>query len=102
MQSVALEFSNADNVMAYAMRHRYDPVGESYEAYDRTGLLGDISGLLAAMRVNVINMKTQTDLATSIAHLQFTIEIHSIDELIRLLAKLNNMPNIISAARSAS
>lgn len=37
LQSVTLEFSNADNVMAYAMRHRYDPVGETYEAYDRTG-----------------------------------------------------------------
>ena len=71
----------------------------SVEAYDRTGLLGDISGLLSAMRVNVRKVNTYTDLQSNIANLRLTIEIHNIEELVRILARLNNMPNIINTSR---
>lgn len=69
------------------------------EAYDRTGLLSDISGLLAAMRVNVISVNTVTDKDKHTADMRLTLEIHNIEELVRILARLNNMPNIINTER---
>ena len=69
------------------------------EAYDRTGLLSDISGLLAAMRVNVLNVNTHTDKDKHTADMRLTIEIHDIEELVRILARLGNMPNVINAER---
>ena len=69
------------------------------EAYDRTGLLSDISGLLAAMRVNVMSVNTITDKDKHTADMRLTLEIHNIEELVRILARLNNMPNIINTER---
>ncbi|HAB55169.1 MAG TPA: GTP diphosphokinase [Cellvibrionales bacterium] len=69
------------------------------EAYDRTGLLSDVSGLLAAMRVNVMSVNTITDKDKHTADMRLTLEIHNIEELVRILARLNNMPNIINTER---
>lgn len=49
LQSITLEFSNADGVMSFRFRNKYDPGIPGYAAYDRTGdpcelylvLLGD-------------------------------------------------------------
>ena len=75
------------------------PVEIALEAYDRTGLLGDITGLLSLMRVNVTHVNTHSDRANSIAHMRLTIEISDIEQLVRILGRLNNMPNVISAIR---
>ena len=64
-------------------KNRVYSVDISVEAYDRTGLLGDISGLLSAMRVNVRKVNTFTDLQSNIANLRLTIEIHNIEELVK-------------------
>ena len=69
------------------------------EAYDRTGLLSDISGLLASMRVNVMSVNTITNKDKHTADMRLTLEIHNIEELVRILARLNNMPNIINTER---
>ncbi len=69
------------------------------EAYDRTGLLSDITSLLSAMRVNVSNINTKINKSDNIAGMKMTVEIHDIEDLVRILARLNNMPNIINANR---
>ena len=69
------------------------------EAYDRTGLLSDITSLLSAMRVNVSNINTRINKNDHVAEMKISLEIHNIDELVRILARLNNMPNIINATR---
>ncbi len=69
------------------------------EAYDRTGLLSDISGMLALLHVNVTNLNTHSDKQTSTAIMRFTLEVRSIEDLVRVLARLNNLPNVISAER---
>lgn len=69
------------------------------QAYDRTGLLSDISGLLAAMRVNVLNVNTHSDKDKNTADMRLTVELHNIEELVRILARLDNMPNVIHAER---
>ena len=72
------------------------------EAYDRTGLLSDITGLLSAMRVNVSNINTKTFRNDHTVEMRMTLEIHNIEELMRILARINNTPNIINATRIIS
>jgi GTP pyrophosphokinase len=75
------------------------PVDVTIEAFDRTGLLGDITTLLAAMRVNVVNVNTYTDRESHTAYMKLNIEIFNFDQLVNVLGRLSNLPNVISAQR---
>ncbi len=75
------------------------PVEVAVLAYDRQGLLRDITQLLAAERINVLAMNTLSDLANNTATMRFTLEITGLGMLSELLGKLNGLPNIISASR---
>lgn len=69
------------------------------EAYDRYGLLKDITALLDNERINISAMQTISDKKKNTVDMQFTVEIRSFDELSRILSKLNQLPNIASAQR---
>ncbi|MPS47895.1 bifunctional (p)ppGpp synthetase/guanosine-3',5'-bis(diphosphate) 3'-pyrophosphohydrolase [Methylobacillus sp.] len=67
------------------------------EAYDRQGLLRDISDLFARERVNVTQVRTQS--RNNQARMSFSIEIADLDQLTRLLALLRQVPSVNSAQR---
>ncbi|MFL9710402.1 RelA/SpoT family protein [Methylobacillus sp. Pita1] len=67
------------------------------EAYDRQGLLRDISDLFARERVNVTQVKTQS--RNNQARMSFSIEIADLDQLTRLLALLHQVPSVNLAKR---
>jgi GTP pyrophosphokinase len=69
------------------------------EAYDRYGLLRDITSLLDSERINISAMQTLSDKRKNTVDMQVTAEIRSFDELSRTLTKLNQLPNIASARR---
>ena len=69
------------------------------EAYDRYGLLKDITTLLDTERINIVAMQTLSDKRKNTVDMQVTVEIRSFDELSRILTKLNQLPNIASARR---
>lgn len=75
------------------------PVDIRIEAYDRSGLLRDITTLLANEKVNVLAVQTRSDQQRSTADMQLTVEVKGIEWLSRLLAKINQLPNVISASR---
>ncbi len=75
------------------------PVDVVLVAYDRQGLLRDITQLLAVNKVNVLAMNTQTNRADSTATMRLTVEITSLQALADLLVRLNGLPNVISARR---
>jgi len=75
------------------------PVDIAILAYDRSGLLSDITALLANEKVNVLAIKTLSNPAESTAEMQLTIEVKGIDWLSRIMAKLNTLPNIINVQR---
>jgi GTP pyrophosphokinase len=75
------------------------PVDIAIEAYDRPGLLSDITVMLANEKVNVLAVKTYTDQANNMADMQLTILVKGIEYLSRLLAKINQLPNVISVSR---
>ena len=69
------------------------------EAFDRQGLLRDITALLDADRINISAMKTLSDQRKNTVDMMLTIEIKSFSELSRVLARLNQLPNVASARR---
>jgi GTP pyrophosphokinase len=75
------------------------PVELAILAYDRQGLLRDITQLLATEKINVLAMNTLSDLPSNTARMRCTVEITGLDALAELLAKLNGLPNVISATR---
>jgi len=75
------------------------PVDIRIEAYDRSGLLRDITTLLANAHIDVLAVNTQSDKEENTAVLKLTIEIGSLEALGVLLAKINRLPNVINADR---
>ncbi|MEE4660016.1 MAG: GTP diphosphokinase [Halieaceae bacterium] len=69
------------------------------EAYDRSGLLRDITELLAAARVNVLTVNTQTDRREHIATMRLRVEVRDLSSLGRLLQRIGRLSNVISAHR---
>lgn len=67
------------------------------EAYDRQGLLRDISDLFTREKINVTKANTQSKHHQ--AKMQFSIEISDLEQLGRLLALIHQVPNVITAQR---
>lgn len=72
------------------------------EAFDRHGLLRDITVLLDSERVNISAMKTLSDKGKNTVDMILTVEIGSFTELSRMLSRLNQLPNVASARRKHS
>jgi GTP pyrophosphokinase len=78
---------------------RVFPVDIQLQAYDRPGLLRDVSGLLANDRVNVSGVNTVTDRKEMIARMELHIEVTDIGQLSRILSRIGQLPNIIEVKR---
>ncbi len=77
------------------------PVDISVLAYDRQGLLRDITTLMTDEKINVLSMNTMTDIKDHKAKMKLTVEVSSIQTLSRLLAKMSQLPNVLDVKRSS-
>ena len=77
------------------------PVEVEITAYDRAGLLRDITSLLANEKINVLGVSTVTD-KNQAAHMTFTLDIPNLEILSRILALLDQIPNVTAVRRRAS
>ncbi|HAS50525.1 MAG TPA: GTP diphosphokinase, partial [Gammaproteobacteria bacterium] len=68
-------------------------------AHDRSGLLRDITSILANEQVNVLGANTLTDRETSIARMGLTLEITDVLQLSRVLEKISQLRNVMEAYR---
>ncbi len=75
------------------------PVDVQIEAYDRQGLLRDVSQVLANEKLNVTSVNVFTDRDTSVAHMRLTVEVPDAGRLSQLLARLNQLHNVVEARR---
>ena len=73
------------------------PVPVRIKAYDRNGLMKDVSTLIADEGVNMTGVKV--DVYQNLATFDLTLEVHDIAELSRILDRLENLPNILEAQR---
>jgi GTP pyrophosphokinase len=75
------------------------PVTIRIDAFDRAGLLRDISALLASEQVNVIASSSQTNRESNLVTMSMTMEVEGLDALSRVLGRLSQVPNIIDVTR---
>ena len=76
------------------------PVTVDVEAYDRSGLLFDITSIFLDELINIIVMNSVTDKASHTVIIKMTIEVASLKRLIRALELMQQLPNVVSARRS--
>jgi GTP pyrophosphokinase len=75
------------------------PVSVSVRAYERRGLLRDLSALLDSEQANVISLNTVTDKPTNLVEMIITLEVENFQQLSRLLEAINQIPNVYQARR---
>ena len=68
-------------------------------AYDRKGLLHDITALLSNEKINVTAVNTKSDSSTHEAKMRLSLEIENLARLSKLLARINELPNVHQARR---
>jgi GTP pyrophosphokinase len=78
---------------------RLFPVDIQIQAYDRPGLLRDVSAVLANDKINVLGMHTLTDKKDMIATMELHAEVTDIGQLSRVLSRIGQLPNIIEVKR---
>jgi len=74
------------------------PVPVRIKAYDRQGLMSDISILLADENININDVSV--NISRSIADLRLIIEVKDLTQLSRILTRIENLPNVMEAART--
>jgi GTP pyrophosphokinase len=89
---VAVDWSDTQAEMAY-------PVDIQVYANDRKGLLRDISSILTNEDVDVTAVNTESDKSQDRALMQFTVEVSDMTQLSHLLAKIEQLPDVIEVKR---
>ena len=72
----------------------------SITAFDRTGLLRDISGVLANEKINLLNISSSSDRSEQMVYSKLNVEVSSVDQLILIIDKLAQISNVQSVQRS--
>ena len=75
------------------------PVDIRIVAYDRRGLLRDITALLSNEKINVLALTTTTSRKDLTASIRLTMEISDIGQLSRILTRLDQLPNVVEVRR---
>jgi GTP pyrophosphokinase len=73
------------------------PVPIRIKAYDRQGLMSDVTNLLSDEGVNIADVKVNIN--RSLAELRLIVEVEDIAKLSKVLTKLENVPNVMEAHR---
>ena len=75
------------------------PVNLTVNAFDRAGLIRDITSVLADDGANVLDLKAFNDKKSMQVRIDFNIEIKDLPTLSAVIKKLEQLPNIVSAKR---
>ena len=81
-----------------SIRERY-VVDVLIRAFDRSGLLRDVTSLLANEKANVFSLQTILDKQENMTNITLTIEVDGLNSLSGLLARLSQVPNVLEARR---
>jgi GTP diphosphokinase / guanosine-3',5'-bis(diphosphate) 3'-diphosphatase len=77
--------------------HQTYPVAVSVKAYDRQGLMNDISIILGNEEVNLIDIDIKV--SQNLATINMVLEVGDISQLSRVLTRIENLPNVMEAHR---
>ncbi|MBT8091088.1 MAG: bifunctional (p)ppGpp synthetase/guanosine-3',5'-bis(diphosphate) 3'-pyrophosphohydrolase [Gammaproteobacteria bacterium] len=76
------------------------PVDLTLHAFDRSGLIRDITSVLADDHANVIDLKSHTDKKSMQVVMAISIEISDLPTLSTAITRLEQIPNVVSVRRS--
>ncbi len=74
------------------------PISIRVEAYDRTGLLSDITQVVAENKVNIVAAQVGVT-ADHTAVVTATIQVHSVSQLARVMGRIETLKDVISVQR---
>jgi GTP pyrophosphokinase len=80
--------------------HNYE-VNVSVRAYDRKGLLKDVSGVITNANAHVVAASTRMDPASGLATMSFVLRVGDFEQLSGLLGRIQALPNVLEAKREA-
>lgn len=75
------------------------PIDIFIEAYDRPGLIRDISTLIASEKIPLISFNSATNKTDNIAHVNITVEINNLSILSKLFDRIRHIPNVLDVKR---
>ena len=75
------------------------PIEIAVEAYDRKGLLRDLTSVVSNEGVNIVSMDSDTDPDTRIVGTRITAEVRGIEQISRLLDRIGQLPNVTGCRR---
>jgi GTP pyrophosphokinase len=68
-------------------------------AYDRRGLLRDLTDVMAVERLSIDAVTSRTDHDTGLAYFVLVVAVDDLEQLARVLRRLGRVPNVIEARR---
>jgi GTP pyrophosphokinase len=77
------------------------PVEVNIRAFDRRGLVRDISAVLADLKINIQGMNTHTFEGDGIADMNLKITVKDLEELSLVLARMQSLPNVLNTRRKS-
>jgi GTP pyrophosphokinase len=77
------------------------PVDLSLHAFDRSGLIRDITAVLADDDANIMDLRSHTDKESMQVIADISIEVKDLPTLSAVIAKLEQLPNVVSVRRKA-
>ena len=77
--------------------HQVYPVSVAIKAYDRAGLMNDISLIIGNENVNLIDIDIKV--TQNLASIIMVLEVSDISQLSRVLNRIENLPNVMEAHR---
>jgi GTP pyrophosphokinase len=78
------------------------PVKIQINAYDRAGLVRDVAGLVADEHVNMRSVEALTGQKDNMAVIYAELEITDVIQLMRILTKIDRLPNVTAVRRTVS
>ena len=88
--------------VSWGEKMRTYPVPIRITAFDRQGLMGDISTLLNTEGVNIVNVNVRVDhdnVRADVADIRLIVEVKDIGQLSRMLNRIENLANVLDAQR---
>ncbi|MDD2922624.1 MAG: bifunctional (p)ppGpp synthetase/guanosine-3',5'-bis(diphosphate) 3'-pyrophosphohydrolase [Anaerolineales bacterium] len=83
--------------VGWGRSERTFPVPIYIKAYDRPGLVSDVSNLLTDENINITDVTV--NMTEAVANLRLIIEVRDITQLSRVLTRIDNLPNIMEVHR---
>ena len=80
--------------------HASYPAELKLYAYDRQGLLRDVSSVLADEKVSVLSVRSKLDKKQMQAILDLSVEVPGLPSLSRIISRLEQVPNVTSVRRN--